>query len=176
MSHWESSGKSSEWYTPKFIFDALRLRFDLDVAAPHAGPLHVPCARWLSQYALDVEWCGLVWMNPPFGARNSIEPWLEKFMMHGDGIALTADRTSAPWFQHFAPCADRILFMPKVRFIRPDGSEGRAPSNGTALWGVGSRAAAALDQCGLGFSVIPQMTHSPLGQSSARGAPAPEAN
>jgi len=33
MSHWEAAGKSSEWYTPKYIFDALGCTFDLDVAA-----------------------------------------------------------------------------------------------------------------------------------------------
>ncbi len=37
MSHWEASGESNEWYTPKYIFDALGTRFDLDVAAPHGG-------------------------------------------------------------------------------------------------------------------------------------------
>lgn len=33
MSH-EALGKSYEWYTPKYIFDALSLVFDLDVASP----------------------------------------------------------------------------------------------------------------------------------------------
>ncbi len=169
MSHWESSGKSSEWYTPKFIFDALDVCFDLDVAAPSYGPLHVPCLNWLSFDSLARQWEGFIWCNPPYGGRNSIEPWLRKFIDHRNGIAVTPDRTSAPWFQRLAPRADRILFAPKVRFIRPDGSEGKSPSNGTALWGVGSRAVAALDRSGLGFLSVPLMTHSPTDQSSARG-------
>lgn len=36
MSH-EAAGKSDEWYTPKYIFDALNTWFDLDVAAPEGG-------------------------------------------------------------------------------------------------------------------------------------------
>ena len=32
MSHWEATGKSDEWYTPKYIFDALGAEFDLDPA------------------------------------------------------------------------------------------------------------------------------------------------
>lgn len=42
MSVWESSGKSDEWYTPAFIFEALGERFDLDVASPPRAT-HVPC-------------------------------------------------------------------------------------------------------------------------------------
>lgn len=33
MSH-ERRGKSDEWYTPKYVFDALGVVFDLDVAHP----------------------------------------------------------------------------------------------------------------------------------------------
>jgi hypothetical protein len=38
-------------------------------------------------------------MNPPFGGRNGLAPWLDKFFANGNGIALTPDRTSAPWWQ-----------------------------------------------------------------------------
>lgn len=154
MSH-ERAGKSNDWYTPKFIFDALGVVFDLDVAAPSDGPLHVPCRNHLSFCSLTRPWSGFVWMNPPFGARNALGPWLAKFLAHGNGIALTPDRTSAPWFQEHGKKADRLLFMPKVRFIRPDGSEGKAPSNGTCLWASGDRAVDALKRCGLGLLSVP---------------------
>lgn len=115
MSHWESDGQSSEWYTPKYIFDALDCEFDLDVAAPQGGPLFVPHKGFMYERALDLPWHGFVWMNPPFGGRNQIRPWLSKFFQHGNGIALTPDRTSAPWFQHYASWATSILFLPKVK-------------------------------------------------------------
>lgn len=158
MSHWEAPGASDEWYTPKYIFDALCTAFDLDVAAPNDGPLHVPASRWFSTNGLEQDWSGFVWMNPPFGGRNSLAPWLAKFFDHGNGIALTPDRTSAPWFQDAWRRADLVLFMPKVRFLKPDGSEGKSPSNGTALWAAGEAAQFALDRAaraGLGVLARP---------------------
>jgi hypothetical protein len=161
MSHWETPGASDEWYTPSAIFDALGVRFALDVAAPTNGPLHVPCSRWLSSGSLAADWHGFVWMNPPFGGRNSLKPWLDKFFAHGNGIALTPDRTSAPWWQEAARRADAVLFIAgKVRFIRPDGSEGKSPSNGTTLFAAGYLGVLALDNArkqGLGYMPPPDL-------------------
>lgn len=145
MSHWETEGKSDDWYTPAYIFDALDCGFDVDVAAPENGPLHVPCDSWIWRDSLDEEWRGFVWMNPPFGGRNGLTPWLDKFIAHGNGIALVPDRTSAPWWQEMAAFTDQILFIAgKVKFIRPDGSIGKSPSVGTTLVGIGPKATYAL--------------------------------
>lgn len=160
MSAWESSiGQTDEWYTPKYIFDALGCTFDMDVAAPvDRTHCHVPARTFLTERSLGSRWTGFVWMNPPFGGRNSLSPWLGKFMAHGNGIALTPDRTSAPWFRSAWPRADLVMFLPKVKFIRPDGSLGRQPGTGTALWAVGERACRALwraERDGLGILAIP---------------------
>lgn len=144
MGHWETSGASDEWYTPKHVFDALGCGFNLDVAAPNDGPPFVPTIRWLSSGSLERDWDGFVWMNPPFAGRNSLGPWMRKFFDHGNGIALTPDRTSAPWFQEAWQRASLVLFTRKIKFIRPDGSPGKSPSNGTALWAAGARAEMAL--------------------------------
>lgn len=148
MSEWEpSAGASNEWYTPKYIFDALGEVFDLDVAAPEGGPPHVPCETFLTEAAdgMAATWNGFVWMNPPFGGRNALDPWLDKFFHHGNGIALTPDRTSAPWWHNAAAKADAILFTRgKVSFLRPDGSVGKSPGSGTTLWACGQRAVDAL--------------------------------
>src|SRR6478735_3694072 len=120
MAHWETPGVSDEWYTPKFVFDALDCRFDLDVAAPVDGPPYVPTSRWLSSGALDRGWDGFVWMNPPYGGRNSLVAWLAKFFDHGNGIALVPDRTSAPWFQDAWIRTSIALFTRKIRFLRPE--------------------------------------------------------
>lgn len=156
MSHWETNGASDEWHTPQYIFDALGEQFHVDVAAPADGPMHVPCDWWFSkdEDGLAQEWSGLVWMNPPYGGRNSLEPWLDKFCDHGDGIALVPDRTSAPWFQKAWKRCDAVLFMPKVKFIRPDGSLGKSPSNGSALLAIGVKGMEALERAagrGLGI-------------------------
>lgn len=158
MAYWDKPGASDEWYTPAYVFEALGERFDLDVAAP-VEPTHVPAKFWLSSNGLEAPWGhSFVWMNPPFGGRNALAPWLDKFFAHGNGIALTPDRTSAPWFWDAWSRADRVLFTRKIRFLRPDGTEGVSPSNGTALWAAGERAAAALDRAassGLGILAQP---------------------
>lgn len=41
MAAYEKTGESDEWYTPRYIFDALNARFDMDVAAPKEGPRRV---------------------------------------------------------------------------------------------------------------------------------------
>ncbi|UCL89307.1 DUF1073 domain-containing protein [Pseudomonas sp. HS-18] len=41
-------------------------------------------------------------MNPPFGGRNGHVPWLEKFLAHGNGIAIVRAYTSAAWFHEHA--------------------------------------------------------------------------
>ena len=155
MSIWEGPGKSDEWMTPKYVFDALGCTFDLDVAAPQRGS-HVPCRNRFWCGALSKDWRGqYVWMNPPFGGRNGLVPWLDKFFAHGNGIALVPDRTSAPWWQAAAKRADSILFVDgKIKFERPDGSVGRQPGNGTCLMAVGDKGRIALraaERAGLGI-------------------------
>lgn len=159
MSHWESSGQSDEWYTPAYVFEALGCEFDLDVAHPAEKVTNVPAKQFITSNSLDQTWHGYVWMNPPFGGRNSLAPWLDKFFDHGNGIALTPDRTSAPWWQEAARKADAILFIDgKVRFLRPCGTEGKSPSNGTTLLAAGAKAVEALTraaQNGLGYLATP---------------------
>ena len=146
MSEWERPGASDEWYTPHYIFEALGETFDLDVAAPIGGSLRVPARNWFAHDSLSRNWANdFIWMNAPFGGRNGLVPWLEKFSLHGNGIAVVPDRTSAPWFQRFAPMMSAVLFIsPKVKFERPNGSVGASPSSGTALFAAGDRARAAL--------------------------------
>jgi len=159
MSHWETAGASDEWYTPAYVFEALGCSFDLDVAHPVERVTNVPARQFIAANSLDQDWFGYVWMNPPFGGRNSLTPWLDKFFTHGHGIALTPDRTSAPWWQEAARKADAILFVNgKIRFIRPDGSEGVSPSNGTTLMAAGAAAVADLRRAasnGLGLLSVP---------------------
>lgn len=171
-------GRSDEWWTPAYVFEALGCRFDIDVASPPGMTTHVPASHFITGDSLNATWIGFVWMNPPFGGRNAIGPWLDKFFLHGHGIALTPDRTSAPWFREAWPKADRVLFTPKIRFLRPDGTEGKSPANGTALWASGERAVMALHRAarvGLGILAIPSVHQStgaePALASALKGEP-----
>jgi hypothetical protein len=62
--------------------------------------------------------------------------------------------TSSAWFHRYAVQAETMLFPKgKTKFIRPDGSVGRAPGHGVVLLGVGEVANDALRNSGLGFVV-----------------------
>lgn len=167
MAAYEAAGESDEWYTPRYIFHALRTRFDLDIAAPEGGPRHVPADAYFSSGGLERDWFGFVWMNSPFGHQKTKRAWLRKFVAHGNGIALVPDRTSAPWFQEFAPLADVICYVaPKIKFERPDGSIGASPGTGTALLAAGEWAASCLLRCKLGFVAVPTFSTSTASDSS----------
>ena len=159
--HEQSVGATDEWYTPAYIFEAMGMTFDLDPAHPPRCDL--PIDGWLynkeghgrypfmipEQDGLRLPWRGRVWLNPPFGARNGIVPWLQRFMAHeGGGVAFVPDRTSAPWWQRFAPQADSLLFIsPKVKMLSPDGLKpSSSPAQGTTLLARGMASVEALQR------------------------------
>ena len=131
--HEQSVGATDEWFTPPYVFRALGCRFDLDVA--HPGEPHamwVPANHFITCDSLQRPWGpGFAWINPPFGGRNGLVPWLKKFVIHGNGVALVPDRTSAPWWQRYAREMDLILFVsPKIKFIGIDGFAWALPGAG----------------------------------------------
>lgn len=153
MSYWEATGKTDEWYTPPEVFEALGCQFDLDVAG--AATARVPAQGAIFSDSLQQVWRGFVWMNPPYGGRNSLGPWLDKFIAHGNGVALVPDRTSAPWFQDAFASMDAVLFTRKLKFVRPDGTTGNSPSNGSALMAIGHHGVGALHRAaGVGFGIL----------------------
>jgi hypothetical protein len=141
---------------PREIFDALGLVFDVDPCSP--GPDHwVPARQVFTKRddGLSQPWHGLVFMNPPFGGRNGHVPWLCKFFDHANGIAIVRAYTSSAWFHEWATRAQTMLFPKgKTKFIRPDGSIGRAPGHGIVLLGMGETANAALRRSQLGLFVV----------------------
>jgi hypothetical protein len=170
--HEPSIGKSDEWYTPPYYFEALGLTFDLDPCSP--GAHHwVPARRVYTRAddGLSLPWHGMVFVNPPFGGRAGHVPWLRKFFEHGNGIALVRAYTSADWFHDYvAPRAETLLFpRGKTKFVRGEamtsvdrkgnvtrhlaGTIGTSPGHGVVLIGMGARANAALRRCGIGLFI-----------------------
>jgi hypothetical protein len=148
-------GATDEWYTPREIFTALGETFDLDPCSPGIGHW-VPAAAIFTKVdgGLSREWSGFVFMNPPFGGRNGHIPWLRKFLDHGNGIAIVRAYTSSAWFHDWAIKADVMLFpRGKTKFVRPDGSIGKAPGHGIVLLGMGERAKSALRNSRLGLYI-----------------------
>ena len=131
---------NDEWYTPRWIFDAAGLAFDLDVCAPVEPAFRTcPARRYLTVLddGLTAPWNGLVWMNPPYSRPA---PWVDRWVRHPDGLALVPSANSA-WRASLLAAADGIALVSvthkcKVRglysddrgFGRPDGSQVSYPT------------------------------------------------
>jgi hypothetical protein len=159
--HEQCVGATDEWFTPPHVFEALGCQFDVDIASPgrEITPW-IPAKLFITSNSLSVPWRGFAWANPPFGGRNGLVPWLEKFFEHHDGVALVPDRSSAGWWQEFAPRADLILFTRgKLKFINTDGQPGMSPTQGTCLLAAGQQGVQALRRAaanGLGLLCRPE--------------------
>jgi hypothetical protein len=134
---------SDDYWTPKWIFDALGIEFDLDVACPPSGPVHTPCKAYYTQETdgLSSPWFGVVFMNPPFSHAS---PWAHKFLDHGNGIAITV-QSKSKWADRLWEEADGIvLFKQNMGFV-----QGRIPWP-TIITAVGPTALAALHRSNIG--------------------------
>lgn len=80
-THEQCLGATDEWYTPLHIFTALGCAFNVDVASPGKSVTPwIPARDFILKESLTAPWEGFVWMNPPFGGRNGLVPWLEKLV------------------------------------------------------------------------------------------------
>ena len=146
---------SNEWYTPPDILAALGEEYDLDPCSP--GQDHWVKAKNIytrEDNGLSQKWEGFVFMNPPFGGRNGVVPWLVKFLDHANGIAIVSGLTSSGWFHDYAIKSDAILFPKgKTKFISPNKGIGTSPGTGVAILATGERGFNALKQSGLGWFI-----------------------
>lgn len=144
MGQYEKQGGSVEYYTPKYIFDALGVEFDLDVAHPNQKT-NVPAKRFITENSLSEQWEGFIWMNPPYLSEKNKEQWLKKFFDHGNGLALMPDRSNAKWHQIAEERCDLYLHTKdKIKFLREDGTIADSPGNNSTIFAIGHRAVSAL--------------------------------
>ena len=149
MNQYHNLPQPNEHYTPKWIFDALGVRFDLDVAAPidNKGS-HCPADKFytINDDGLSQDWHGRVWCNPPF--RNATQ-WANKFMDHYNGIGIFPN-SNAYWVDRLWNSNLAIIKLPyKTFYERPDGSAKRIMYT-TYLIAAGVENVGALYKSGIG--------------------------
>ena len=114
-----------EWYTPRWLFDALDVTFSIDVCAPLDRTFSaVPAERHftIDDDGLAQLWDGTVWCNPPY---SKPEPWARRMMHHGDGLLLTHIPMNAGWCVDLWETCDAIRLFQAMEFVRPDGRSQR---------------------------------------------------
>jgi hypothetical protein len=139
---------SDQHFTPKWLFDHMGIVFDLDVAAPIGGAVNVPASKYYTEVddGLAQLWEGCVWMNPPYSKPT---PWVDKFIEHGNGIALLPI-THGKWWDRVWASEGLIIPTPyNFKFERPDGVK-RGITFRTMLLALGPKGQAALIQSNLG--------------------------
>lgn len=146
-------GLTAEWYTPKYITDALG-PFDLDPCAATVRKWDIGRRNYTkADDGLSLPWEGRVWLNCPYGRETRL--WLRRLADHGDGVALVFARTeTGTFFESVWPAASGIFFFRgRVRFLNEAGVEAghpAAPSCLVAYDRPGSRRnLEALRTCGL---------------------------
>ena len=164
FTHESAYNESVEWYTPKYIFDALGVEFDLDPCSPGKEIVPwIPAKKHLTfeDNGLMAKWEGTVWMNPPYGKETA--DWFGRLSMHGNGIALLFCRPDTKWFHRYVKQADAIcLIKGRIPFVHKKNAKeyaaGTYKSNGrcgaaSMLIAYGEDMARALFDSDLGMTL-----------------------
>lgn len=133
-----SKNTTDEWYTPKELIDSLG-EFDLDPCAP-VKPLWITAKNMYDKKmdGLKQKWEGRVWLNPPY-SRPLIELFMKKMAEHNNGIALLFNRLDSVMMQEVVlkKATSMKILRKRIRFYRPDGTQGGSPGCGSILFAFG---------------------------------------
>lgn len=106
--------RGDEWYTPKWLVEALG-EFDLDPAAPKRKHWTAQKCFTKEDNGLEKPWAGRVFMNPPY---SDIDPWIYRLTEHGNGIALVFTRMGTRWMDQALCFSSGIFFLDgRVSFV-----------------------------------------------------------
>ena len=119
MSDVHFSSKTAEWSTPDDLFAELdeTFHFDLDACA---SPANAKCARFFTkeQDALQQEWRGTVWMNPPYGSEifDFMRKAYESSLAGATVVCLVPSRTCTRWWHGYARRGCVVQLRGRLRF------------------------------------------------------------
>ena len=137
---------SDDYYTPKWVFDALGLHFDLDVASPPGGT-DVPCNHYFTQAddGLAQDWFGRVWCNPPFSGASK---WVEKWIEHQNGVLLVQSSKAKYFNWLWESNAKCVSTDHKFLFATPGQGGRRDVYMPILIWALGNKNIQALNNIG----------------------------
>jgi hypothetical protein len=137
----DAASTSPVWFTPPRVFEVMGVEFDMDPASPGADIVPwIPAKQHLTRAedGLTTPWQGFVWCNPPYGVRNGMQKWIDKFVAHGNGVILLPAYTYTQWSHNVVGAADLILLpLFKTNFISPTMTAGRNATLSNCLAATG---------------------------------------
>ncbi|MDG5790142.1 DNA N-6-adenine-methyltransferase [Evansella sp. AB-P1] len=112
------NSNSHEWETPKSLFNSLNaeFNFDIDVCATKGN---TKCSKYFTkeESALEQEWTGVCWMNPPYG--RGIIKWVKKAyessLKGSTVVCLLPARTDTIWWHEYC---EKVSKVRDIRFIK----------------------------------------------------------
>jgi phage N-6-adenine-methyltransferase len=122
------TSNTPEWETPQWLFDELNAEFGftLDVCATSDN---AKCANHYTpeQDGLSREWCGICWMNPPYGRQ--IGAWIRKAYESARAdiatvVCLVPARTDTAWWHDYCMHGEIRFLRGRLKF---GGSKNNAP-------------------------------------------------
>lgn len=148
--HVSFNSGNNEWYTPAELIEAARLAMgsiDTDPASNEIAQKTVKAGTYYTAETngLDKDWCGNVWMNPPYASDligKFIDKLIEERSNYNQAIILVNNATETEWFNKIISIASAVCFpKSRVKFYMPDGKTG-APLQGQAVIYIGDNIAA----------------------------------
>lgn len=118
----------SEWQTPQWLLQGVKKSlniktFSYDPATSERNPVGASWATYPPMNGLGTNWdlYSWLWLNPPWGKRSPILPWIKKFQTFENcGTMLVPANTGSRWFHLlFAPENRLAFFKGRVNYIDP---------------------------------------------------------
>ncbi len=145
IPHVSFNSGNNEWYTPLEIIRSARLvmgSIDLDPASNEIANEVVQATTFYTAETdgLAHEWCGNVWLNPPYSSDligKFADKVLSEYGNYSQMIVLVNNATETEWFSKLIQNASAVVFpKSRVKFYMPDGKTG-APLQGQAIIYIG---------------------------------------
>ena len=126
FSKLSKSSKSTEYGTPKELFDKLNsiFKFEYDAATTEDNPLGTEWFSTVRTNGLVLRWCWNTFINPPFG--RGIDKWINKMNEESVNfnkvyVMLLPSRTDTKWFQDLIWKKGSTIYFLKgrLKFVNP---------------------------------------------------------
>ena len=130
MTAYMPQSETVEWGTPQALFDSLDAEFGFTLDAAASDNNH-KVVKYLTvkDNALEHDWPGVVWLNPPYG--RVLNSWMRKaYEQHLKGstvVCLVPARTDTAWWHDYAMRGEIRFIRGRVKYVRADGFSDSAP-------------------------------------------------